>query len=303
MGRKLSENEVKERISRFKELIKQGYSVRKALAESGLGRTLYEKYYDEIWSDPELKDLKPQPVIQKKPPEESRKEETIEDTLERLKKYGMGDEELTPLEREFMDLEEKRKKLLKAAQKIVMMYSPSPEQLEAEEAEKEEEEEKPRDPFEELEAAFKDFEERRKRIREILEKMGFKVEDTYMRRDEVEQMIEEVKRKAQEEALDDKRIAAVENIVRDAVSKLIELFRPAIDALFSPPQQQVPYAPPAPQPMPQPQPQPETQPQPRPEEPPVENVSKEVEPSREEPAQSGGEEPSIREESSESQES
>jgi len=74
--------------------------------------------------------------------------------------------------------------------------------------------------------------------------MGFRVEDMYMRRDEVERLLQEERQKAQEEMLDDKRIRAVGNIVREAIAKLTEMFKPAIDAMFAPPPQQLPPTPP-----------------------------------------------------------
>jgi len=40
--------------------------------------------------------------------------------------------------------------------------------------------------------------------------------------------------RAAEEALDDKRIEAVANIIRDAVSKIFDIFRPAVQAIFTP---------------------------------------------------------------------
>jgi hypothetical protein len=50
--------------------------------------------------------------------------------------------------------------------------------------------------------------------------------------------MEEAKRKAQEEAIDDKRIDAVAGIIRESVSKIIEMFRPAVELwLQSTPQQ------------------------------------------------------------------
>jgi len=97
--------------------------------------------------------------------------------------------------------------------------------------------EKPRDVIDELETAVKDFEAKRSKLREVLEKLGFRVEDLYMRRDEVEKLVEEVKKNAVEEALDDKRIEAVKNIIQDSIARLIELFRPAVQAIFSPPEE------------------------------------------------------------------
>ena len=93
--------------------------------------------------------------------------------------------------------------------------------------------EKPKDAIEELVASLKDLEAKRAKLKEVLEKLGFKVEDVYMRREEVERLIEEVRCKAVEEALDDKRIEAVERIIDNAISRLIELFRPAVQAFLA----------------------------------------------------------------------
>lgn len=50
--------DVGEKIARFRELIKRGYTVKQAMKESGLSRSEYERFYDEIWSDPELESLR-----------------------------------------------------------------------------------------------------------------------------------------------------------------------------------------------------------------------------------------------------
>jgi len=56
----MASDTVKERIERFKELVKSGYSVSKARRESKLYPKQYKKYYDEIWSDPDMKPYMPQ---------------------------------------------------------------------------------------------------------------------------------------------------------------------------------------------------------------------------------------------------
>lgn len=72
------------------------------------------------------------------------------------------------------------------------------------------------------------LEKRREELLRVLERLGVKVEDSYVRKDEVSKLVEEVKKKTLEEALDDKRIQAVENIIKDAVSKVVGTFAPAI---------------------------------------------------------------------------
>ena len=58
---------VKEKIEHFKELMKSGYSVSKAMRESKLYPAQYKKYYDEIWSDPDMKPYMPQKKSEKPP--------------------------------------------------------------------------------------------------------------------------------------------------------------------------------------------------------------------------------------------
>jgi hypothetical protein len=43
---------VEEENAKFKELVKQGYSVRRAWRGSGLHPRDYKKHYGEIWGDP-----------------------------------------------------------------------------------------------------------------------------------------------------------------------------------------------------------------------------------------------------------
>jgi len=60
----VASDDVKEKIERFKELIKKGFSVRRALRESGLRPQEYKKYYDEIWSYSEMRPYMPQMPLQ-----------------------------------------------------------------------------------------------------------------------------------------------------------------------------------------------------------------------------------------------
>jgi DNA-binding transcriptional regulator YhcF (GntR family) len=56
-------NEDRASVEEFKRAIKDGLSVNKALEVSGLSNRKYQRYYEEIWSDPELADLKPEPLF------------------------------------------------------------------------------------------------------------------------------------------------------------------------------------------------------------------------------------------------
>jgi len=234
----VKEEELKERVEKFKSLIKQGYNVSKALRESKLHMRDYKRLYGEIWSDPEMAPLKPKLRDSKrrekagesgKGNEKDKKPSTdspVEDSIKRLAQYGMSGEK-TPFEREFEELEGKRRMLLQAAQNVLMKYgAPGPSDQSTLTA-------RGRDSLAEFEAAFKDFEEKRNRIKRMLEEMGFKVEDVYMKKDEVERLLKDAKRRATEEALDDKRIEAVKDIISDAVSQIIGLFKPAIQKYFA----------------------------------------------------------------------
>lgn len=86
--------------------------------------------------------------------------------------------------------------------------------------------------FKDLEKIVEEYAKRRQKVKETLEKMGFKVEDQYISRDEVEKIIEEERRKAFDEAVEDKRVEAVERIVKDVASQIIQLFGPAIQYIF-----------------------------------------------------------------------
>lgn len=227
---------VKQRVERFKELVKQGSSIRKAMRECKLQPRNYKKFYDEIWSDPDMEPYRPESFrkrVAEKPPE-------VEAADERLAGYGIRTEVpehlKSGLEKELDELELKRKGIVRAAQKALMLYGGGAPQVPGAPSitpAEEPVEERPKDIITEFEVAYKDFESTRTKIKGTLEKMGLKVEDVYMKKDEVEKLIEETKRQAAEDAIDDKRIDAVANIVRDAVTKIIEMFKPAVAAYFT----------------------------------------------------------------------
>jgi len=75
-------------------------------------------------------------------------------------------------------------------------------------------------------------------LKKRLQEAGYKIVGGPLTYEQVEKLMEEAKRKAQEEAIDDKRIDAVAGIIRESVSKIIEMFRPAVELwLQSTPQQ------------------------------------------------------------------
>lgn len=66
-------------------------------------------------------------------------------------------------------------------------------------------------------------------LRKRLEQAGYKIVGGPLTYEQVEKLVEEARRRAQEEALEDKRIEAVQNIIRDSVGKIIGMFQPAIE--------------------------------------------------------------------------
>jgi len=89
----------------------------------------------------------------------------------------------------------------------------------------------PVDSIEALKRDIETIEEKRRKMKETFEKLGFKVEDMYMRRDEFERRLAEERQKMTDDALDDRRIKAVENIVNRAIDKVAEMFKPAVDMI------------------------------------------------------------------------
>ncbi|MCR6691531.1 MAG: hypothetical protein MRT15_04000 [archaeon YNP-LCB-003-016] len=238
---------VAERINKFKELIKQGKSVRKAMMESGLQPRDYKKHYDEIWSDPEIAAFKPQPRVRVNPPQQlqqqketSKPEDKPEDKNEEKKgeePKGLEEllsEETLPFEKEYLELKRREQAMVAAAYRILSQYGvkppgsgpqPTPPSTQPPPTTRKE-------AIEDFLEAVKAYEEKREKVKEALEKMGFKLEDKYMSREEVERLIEDVKRKTAEETLDDKRIDAVQKIISDAIAQVISLFKPVIEKYF-----------------------------------------------------------------------
>ena len=65
-------------------------------------------------------------------------------------------------------------------------------------------------------------------LKQRVEKAGYKIVGGPMSYEQVEKLVQEATRKAQEEVLDDKRIEAVESIVRDATKQIVGMFSPAV---------------------------------------------------------------------------
>jgi len=231
MSEPLSEENVKARIDFFKDLVKKKYPIRKAMKESKLQPRDYKKYYDEIWSDPEMQSFRPKPRAEAS---DSGIPWSVEEADRRLREYGVGNRPKTAFETEFEELETKGKTMVEAATRVLEKYGRgAPGTPPAVQTPKTGSDEEKRDVFDEFKTAITNFETQRAGIKETSEKMGLKVEDLYVKREEVEKLVEEAKRAAGEDALDDKRIDAVSAIVRDAVSQIIELFKPAVSSYFS----------------------------------------------------------------------
>ena len=69
-------------------------------------------------------------------------------------------------------------------------------------------------------------------LKKILEKHGYRVVGGPIPYDEAMKMVEEARKKAYEEALEDKRIEATKDIIKDSVRQIVQLFAPAIQTLF-----------------------------------------------------------------------
>lgn len=66
-------------------------------------------------------------------------------------------------------------------------------------------------------------------LKKRLEDAGYKIVGGPLTYEQVQKLVEEAKRRAQEDALEDKRIEAVQNIIRDSVGKIIGMFQPAVE--------------------------------------------------------------------------
>ena len=77
------------------------------------------------------------------------------------------------------------------------------------------------------------LQERRRKIAEALRKMGYEVEDIYLERSKVEELLEQERQKALEEALDEKRIEVVREIVVSIVRELKDIFKPMAEAWWN----------------------------------------------------------------------
>jgi molecular chaperone GrpE (heat shock protein) len=65
-------------------------------------------------------------------------------------------------------------------------------------------------------------------LKSLLESKGYKVVGGPVRWEDVEKMLEDVKKRAYEEALEDKKIEMAANVLRDVTSRFIDLFKPAV---------------------------------------------------------------------------
>jgi oligoribonuclease NrnB/cAMP/cGMP phosphodiesterase (DHH superfamily) len=67
---------------------------------------------------------------------------------------------------------------------------------------------------------------------EFLKRQGYRVESDTITKEEAKRMIEEATKKAQEEALEDERIKAVSDIIRESIKQMIDLFRVPVETYF-----------------------------------------------------------------------
>jgi hypothetical protein len=168
--------------------------------------------------------------------------EAVRQIEEQLRSIGVAEEDI-PLLADYLKLRSALQRHLRAAKAILEMEGltapPSPTQP----PESQTQQPQRRGPsLEDLTRLIKEYEDTKRQIKEALEALGFGVVERYIPREEHERIVEEVRRRAYDEALDDKRIEAVKEIISTSIAKLIELFRPAVDAIFGIPQTQAQQA-------------------------------------------------------------
>ena len=163
--------------------------------------------------------------------------EAVRQIEEQLRSIGVAEEDI-PLLADYLKLRAALQRHLRAARAILEMEGltapPPPGQPPTVPQQTQQVQQRRLASLEELIKLIRDYEETRRQIKEALESLGFRVEDRYVPREEVERIVEEVRRRAYDEALDDKRIEAVKEIISTSIARLIELFRPAVDAIFGP---------------------------------------------------------------------
>jgi len=69
-----------------------------------------------------------------------------------------------------------------------------------------------------------------------LERAGYKIVGGPITWDQVEKLLEKERMKAQEEILEDKRIDAVKDVIVEGISKIVEMFKPAVELALTPPE-------------------------------------------------------------------
>jgi uncharacterized protein YqgV (UPF0045/DUF77 family) len=72
-------------------------------------------------------------------------------------------------------------------------------------------------------------------LKKRLEAMGYRVEGGPITWDQVQRMVEEARKRAYEEALEDKRIEAVERTISNAFAQIAQIFQPAVSVIFGVP--------------------------------------------------------------------
>jgi hypothetical protein len=228
---------LEERVNTFKQLIKQGYSVRKALNEAGISRDAYHKLYGEIWSDPELAPFKPKPAVVgkskgDKPPEpkpEAKPETPPKPESKPLSLEELLGEQQTEFEKEYLELEKKRQAMVAAAYRILSQGTSVKAPGAAQPTQPAQPAQPPKDAVEDFLESVKAYEEKRSKVRETLEKMGFKLEDKYLTREEVEKLLAEERGKAVDDALEKTRVDAFKDIMREAIDKVVGMFSPVTE--------------------------------------------------------------------------
>jgi len=232
MSRRLSYHEVEGKVVEVDRLRKEkGWGVAKACKAVGIGPATYYRFK----SQPDTFPREDRAGNSAGSPAEQLQQlkKQVEDVDARLREYGVAESPDHPLVQKVRELKDEIARTEKALGRvyselgITSMTGPncsSRQSLKLAE---------PVDVLASISEGFQSLDAMRERFKEIAAKLGFKLEDKYVSREEVEKILEEEKRKWMDEQLDDRRIQAVENIIREAIDKVCKMFQPAVDVIVN----------------------------------------------------------------------
>jgi hypothetical protein len=231
MSRRLSYHEVEGKVVEVDRLRKEkGWGVAKACKAVGIGPATYYRFK----SQPDTFPREDRAGNSAGSPAEQLQQlkKQVEDVDARLREYGVAESPDHPLVQKVRELKDEIARTEKALGRVYSelgitgMTGPSGSSRQSLKPE-------PVDILAEIAGGLQSVDAMRERFKEIAAKLGFKLEDRYVRREEVDRLLEEEKRKWMEERLDDRRIQAVENIIRETIDKAFKMFQPAVEAIIN----------------------------------------------------------------------